>query len=66
MIEKDITIITTLYKTPKKQLKNLKQYKQFKLEIFDQEGDGDTYENIKEILPTNIFKYYNSKKYWFK
>ena len=61
MIEKDITIITTLYKTPKKQLKNLKQYKQFKLEIFDQEGDGDTYENIKEILPTNIFKYYNSK-----
>ena len=62
MIEKDITIITTLYKTPKKQLKNLKQYKQFKLEIFDQEGDGNTYENIKEILPTNIFKYYNSKK----
>ena len=36
----DITVILTLYKTPKKILKKLNQYKKYKLILFDQSSDG--------------------------
>lgn len=62
MIKKDITVIITLYKTPKTKLKNLKQYKKFNLKIFDQETNGTTYKDIKKILPSKNFEYHNSKK----
>ena len=35
---KEISVILTLYKTPKDKLKNLLNYKNFKLLVFDQEG----------------------------
>ena len=34
-----ISVIVTLYKTPEKMLKNLNAYKEFKLNIFEQEGN---------------------------
>ena len=38
LMNNNITVITTLYKTPPDKLKNLNQYKSFKLKIFEQEG----------------------------
>ena len=40
----DITVILTLYKTPKSKIKNLKQYNNLKLIIFDQKSNQ---KNIK-------------------
>ena len=39
---KNITVILTLYKTPKNKLDNLKNYKNYKIIVFDQENDQNT------------------------
>ena len=56
-----ITIILTLYKTPKKRLKILNQYKKYKVIFFDQNSDGSFKKEIKKILNFK-FKYYASPK----
>ena len=56
-----ITIILTLYKTPKKRLKILIQYKKYKVIFFDQNSDGNFKKEIKKILNFK-FKYYASPK----
>ena len=62
----DITVIITLYKTPKAKLINLIQYKNFKNILFDQESDDLSKKEIKKNLHFD-FQYYSSKKkYWFK
>lgn len=58
---KNITVIITLYKTPLNQLQNLKNYKSFKLIIFEQEGSEFSRNKIKNFLGRN-FEYYFSKK----
>lgn len=60
-MNKDITIIITLYKTPIKVLKNLKQYKNFKVLIFEQEGSLESKKKLAKSLNIN-FNYYYSKK----
>ena len=35
-IDKEVTVVVILYKTPNKRIYNLKQYKDFKLIILDQ------------------------------
>ena len=57
----DITVIITLYKTPKEKLINLIQYKNFKNILFDQESDISSKKNLKKILNFE-FRYYSSKK----
>jgi GT2 family glycosyltransferase len=57
----DITVIITLYKTPKAKLINLIQYKNFKNILFDQESDISSKKNLKKILNFE-FRYYSSKK----
>ena len=60
-MKSDITVILTLYKTPKSKIKKLKQYKNFKTILFDQDSDGLIKNEIKKILNFN-FKYYFSSK----
>tara|TARA_B100001063_G_scaffold241351_1_gene268088 strand:- start:376 stop:1176 length:801 start_codon:yes stop_codon:yes gene_type:complete len=60
-MNRDITIIITLYKTPIKVLKNLEQYRNFKVLIFEQEGSLDSKKKLGESLNIN-FNYYYSKK----
>ncbi len=57
----NITTITTLYKTPPNKLKNLNQYKSFKLKIFEQEGSLLSKKKLQKIL-NRKFDYYYSKK----
>ncbi len=57
----NITIIITLYKTPLEKLKNLNQYKKFKLIIFEQEGSLNSKKKIHKILKRK-FEYLYSKK----
>jgi len=57
----DITVIITLYKTPKAKLINLIQYKNFKNILFEQESDNSSKKKIKKNLHFK-FKYYSSKK----
>ena len=57
----DITVILTLYKTPKEKLKNLNHYKKYKIIFFDQESDGSFKNIIKYFFKSN-FEYYSSKK----
>lgn len=57
---KDITVIITLYKTPLNKLKNLKNYKFFKLIIFEQHGSEFSKKQIEKLLGNN-FEYYFSK-----
>ena len=58
---KNITIILTLYKTPKDKLNNLKNYKNYKIIVFDQENDPNTKIYLKKKLNLNI-SYYSSNK----
>ena len=60
-INKNITIIIILFKTPINKIKNLKQYKNFKLLILDQGSLINKKKIIKNILNFD-FKYYYSKK----
>ena len=57
----DITVILTLYKTPKSKIKNLKQYNNLKLIIFDQKSNQSNRNQLKKILNFD-FKYYFSPK----
>ena len=56
MKHNDITIIVLLYKTPKKLIKNLVNYKSFKISILDQSGDYKLKKKLIKILP-NIISY---------
>ena len=56
----DITVIITLYKTPKAKLINLIQYKNFKNILFNQESDTSLKDKLKKTLNFE-FKYYSSK-----
>jgi len=58
---KNISTILTLYKTPLNKLNNLKQYKDFKLLLFEQEGSKFSEKKLRKILKFK-FKYYFSKK----
>ena len=58
---KNISTILTLYKTPLNKLNNLKQYKDFKLFLFEQEGNKFSEKKLRKILKFK-FKYYFSKK----
>ena len=49
-IKSDVTVIMTLYKTPLSKLKNLENYKNFKLILFEQETDGKNLSELKKIL----------------
>ena len=60
-MKNNITIIITLYKTPLKELKNLKQYKSFKLKIFEQEGSITSKKKIENILKRKIEYFYSNK-----
>ena len=56
MKHNDITIIVLLYKTPKKLIKNLINYNNFKISILDQSGDYKLKKNLIKLLP-NIISY---------
>ena len=58
---KNISTILTLYKTPLNMLNNLKQYKDFKLLLYEQEGSKFSEKKLRKILKFR-FKYYFSKK----
>lgn len=60
-MKNNITTIITLYKTPLEKLKNLNQYKAFKLIIFEQEGNLSSKKKINKILKRK-FEYLYSKK----
>ena len=57
----NISTILTLYKTPLNKLHNLKQYQNFRLFLFEQEGSEFSKKKIQKILKFK-FKYYFSKK----
>ena len=57
----NISTILTLYKTPLNKLNNLKQYKNFKLFLFEQEGSKFSEKKLQKILKFKI-RYYFSKK----
>lgn len=56
-----ISVIVTLYKTPEKMLKNLNAYKEFKLNIFEQEGNQKKKKNL-ECLLNFKFAYFSDYK----
>ncbi len=58
---KDITVILTLYKTPINKLDNLRNYKNYKIIIFDQGKNNYAKKYLKNKLNLN-FKYYSFKK----
>tara|TARA_Y100001958_G_C21168051_1_gene500403 strand:+ start:250 stop:1050 length:801 start_codon:yes stop_codon:yes gene_type:complete len=60
-VNKNISVIITLYKTPIVMLKRLHQYKKFPLFLFEQEGNVERKREIKKILNFD-FNYYYSKK----
>ena len=60
-MNKNISVILTLYKTPIEKFYNLNFYKKFPLIIFEQEGSLEAKKKIKKILRRN-FKYFYSKK----
>ena len=51
MDHNDITVIILLYRTPKKLLKNLTKYKDFKVLILDQSNDLTNSKILKNFLP---------------
>lgn len=58
---KNITVILTLYKTPKNKLNNLINYKNYKIIVFNQKNDLDTKIFLKKKLNLNL-SYYSSDK----
>lgn len=60
MDHNDITVIILLYKTPKKLLKNLVKYKDFKILILDQSNDLANSKILKTFLPR--IQYYGLTK----
>ena len=60
-MNKDVSVIITLYKTPAEKLKSLNQYKNYPILIFDQSPENDSKKKIRKILKFK-FKYFYSKK----
>ena len=60
-MNKNISTIITLYKTPNDKLFNLKKYRNFPLFLFEQEGSLNSKDIIKKKLKFK-FNYYFSKK----
>jgi len=60
-VNKNISVILTLYKTPIEKLYNLNLYKKFPLIIFEQEGSLKEKKKIKKILKRN-FRYFFSER----
>ena len=60
-MSKNITVIVTLYKTPLSKLNNLMNYKNYKLLIFEQEGNLDSKKKISNILNFK-FRYFFNKR----
>ncbi len=60
-LHKDITIVVILYNTPSQKLINLKQYKNFNLNILEQGSDYNSKKKLQKILNFK-FNYYYSKK----
>ena len=56
MNKKDVTIIFLLYKTPHKLINSIKNYRKYKVCIFDQSNDHIIKKKIQKILP--YIKYY--------
>ena len=57
----DITVILTLFKTPEKNIRQLNQYKNFKLIIFNQASNPNDRKRLKEILKID-YEYFSSLK----
>ena len=57
----DITVILTLFKTPEKKIRQLNQYKNYKMILFDQVGSLDKKEKLKKILKFDFEYYFSSK-----
>ena len=57
----EITIIMTLFNTPFSKLSNLKQYKKFKLILFDQNTNGENKKKLKKELKFKFQYFYSSK-----
>ena len=60
-MNKNISVILTLYKTPIDKIYNLNHYKKFPLVIFEQQGSLDSKKKIRKKLKRN-FKYFFSEK----
>jgi len=60
-MKKNITTIITLYKTPLEKLKNLKQYDDFNLKIFEQEGSLFLKKKLQILLKRKFEYIYSSK-----
>lgn len=60
-MSKNISIITTIYKTPLTKIVNLRNYKGFKTFVFEQEGRVDSRKTISKKLNLK-FEYFFSKK----
>ena len=60
-MKSDVTVILTLYKTPKSKIKNLKNYKRFNTIIFEQNSDGKFKNQLYKKLNYK-FEYYHSYK----
>ena len=57
----DITVILTLFKTPEKKIRQLNQYKNYKMILFDQVGSLDNKKKLKKILKYEFEYYFSSK-----
>ena len=60
-MDKEITVIVTLYKTPEDKLRSLQQYKNYKVLIFDQSTQINLKKKIQNYSKINC-EYYFSKK----
>ena len=60
-MDKEITVIVTLYKTPEDKLRSLQQYKNYKVLIFDQSTQINLKKKIQNYSKINC-QYYFSKK----
>ncbi len=60
-MNKNITVIVTLYKTPVSKLINLKNYEKYKLLIFEQQGNLSSKKKISNILNFK-FRYFSNEK----
>ena len=50
----DITVILTLFKTPEKKIRQLNQYKNYKMILFDQVGSLDNKKKTKKDFKIRI------------
>ena len=60
-MSEDITVILTLFRTQEKNIRQLNQYKNCKLFIFDQASNLNDKKRLEEVLKID-FKYFSSSK----